>query len=291
MSSSKSVTFKSDVDRVVSQGGHDQDEVNDAYDSDDDDDQKTTQVDPSSDKEGQQQQQQQQQLHASGDDENLDPVPPFDLEGLNPAVSMHLHNLRSFKVGQSQVEKLVDKIEKRKRERVPITFSVRVRFLETCRTIAINKGYEKQTRIHLLDLLEFRERVKKECKNYNLHKEKDSVRAYLRIINDSCCLLEVLDKAVEIVKEVQLQENDHFYYQDFNYMHTVLVSRWPWKRHRLLAAGLTIFQFYFWSPILFCAIMNDKGVCPRDGAVPGVVNTLYFASVTMSTVGKKCVNF
>ena len=56
-------------------------------------------------------------------------------------------------------------------------------------------------------------------------------------------------------------------------------------RHELLFAFGLVFCFYLMTPILFCLIMHDEGICPQDAKVPGWVSSLYFASTTMSTVG------
>ena len=48
-----------------------------------------------------------------------------------------------------------------------------------------------------------------------------------------------------------------------------------------------VFLFYLFTPIIFCKILQDEGVCPQDADHPnaGWMNSLYFASATLSTVG------
>ena len=223
------------------------------------------------------------------DEENGGFIHPFaSVDELDPAISAHLHFLESFQAGKSKVELLAAKIEKRRKERIPVTFSARVEFLKTCRSIAVMKGYEKKTWIHYFDLLEYQRRVRQEvgsgCKPF---KGLSKIEKYLRVINDKRCLLDVLDQAVYVVEKIQLEDNDWFHYQDFNFFHTYLASRWPWRRHRTLSAASTVLLFYIFSPILLCAIMKDQNICPSDAnSLEMIRNALYFSSTTMSTVGK-----
>lgn len=126
----------------------------------------------------------------------------------------HLHTLASREPGQSKVELLAAKIKNRRERRIPVTFRARVDFLKTCRAIAIEKGYEKKTRIHYLDLLEYRRRIKQEVgSNYQPYKELSRLRAYWRIIDDKHCLLDLLNRAVEVVDVIQKKEDEWFHYQ------------------------------------------------------------------------------
>jgi len=55
---------------------------------------------------------------------------------------------------------------------------------------------------------------------------------------------------------------------------------------RTLVRGCTGLDVLLFHTHLFCVIMDDEGVCPKeDSKVPGWVSALYFASTTMSTVG------
>jgi len=50
-----------------------------------------------------------------------------------------------------------------------------------------------------------------------------------------------------------------------------------------------VLAFYTLTPILFCSVVKDQGVCPTsddpDQNYPGWISALYFASTTLSTVG------
>jgi hypothetical protein len=51
-------------------------------------------------------------------------------------------------------------------------------------------------------------------------------------------------------------------------------------------AFIWLLVYYFASAVFFCAIVGDKNVCP-DGShkYGGWLTTIYFSSVTLSTVG------
>lgn len=137
-----------------------------------------------------------------------------DLEKVNSEMTMHLHNLMNYGVGKSKVEFLAAKIEKRRQERIPVTFNVRVEFLKTCRAIAVAKGYENKTTIHYMDLLEYRRRVKQKFSGTpRAHSELNNFHKYWRIINDRQCLLDALNHAVKIVEKIQVGDDDWFHYQ------------------------------------------------------------------------------
>lgn len=54
----------------------------------------------------------------------------------------------------------------------------------------------------------------------------------------------------------------------------------------MVALGYVL-SFYLFTPVVFCLILEDKGVCPSKPDHPhtGWMTALYFASVTLSTVG------
>lgn len=110
---------------------------------------------------------------------------------------------------------------------------------------------------------------------------------YLGFRDRNYLLLQVLERAVERVEEL---ESDYLYYQDFTFDETKLESQWPWLRSTPFAIFIVLFGFLFFTPVLFCAIMEDKGVCPDDPtdqnrSYYGWMTAVYFASTTMSTVG------
>eukprot|EP00550_Attheya_septentrionalis_P008590 CAMPEP_0198292822 /NCGR_PEP_ID=MMETSP1449-20131203/14159_1 /TAXON_ID=420275 /ORGANISM="Attheya septentrionalis, Strain CCMP2084" /LENGTH=491 /DNA_ID=CAMNT_0043992135 /DNA_START=190 /DNA_END=1665 /DNA_ORIENTATION=+ len=185
----------------------------------------------------------------------------------------------------SEVEEMARKYEKRRADRILVTFDVRKRLLKTCKKIGKEKGYPFTNKIQLRDLEKFRNNVKTE-----VDQQKDSfwnkTKKRLGFRNSSEALLKVLERAYIFVNEIQLDEDDWFYYQDFNYFNTHLESRWPWWRNDLLRACWLLLLFYLSTPILFCAIVHDEGVCqPNENGDYGWVSALYFASTTMSTVG------
>ena len=200
-----------------------------------------------------------------------------------------LHMLTSYRPGESKIERMAKKIEERISERVEVTFNARREFLKHCRRIAVSKGYPKISRVHYSDILEWRMEVHKEAADYDAEGIFSRMIHFCGILSDTQCLDTILTKAKVVADKIQLAPDDEFHYEDFNHHHTVLVSRWPWMRYELLFALGIVLTFYFLTPILFCLIMGDDGVCPQDAKVPGWVSALYFASTTMSTVGEYTV--
>jgi hypothetical protein len=181
---------------------------------------------------------------------------------------------------------LAARIERRREERIVITFDVRVALVEGCREIAINKNYDALHKILLEDLFQFKrdveERYEQEQKTI-----KYKILKLLGFRNQSEQLIRVLDRAIDLVQNEQEAEDDWFHYMDFNIFYTRVESRWPWMRSGVTVAFLWLFLYYFATPILFCTIMEDGGVCPRQKGKPysGWLAALYFASTTLSTVG------
>lgn len=182
---------------------------------------------------------------------------------------------------------MATRIENRRDARIKVIFDVRVRLLNECKKITVKKGYESISKIKTEDLAELREKVAAEVAK----KEKTSfhrIKQFFGFRSRSKQLLQILDKALQVAAE---EERPWFYYMDFSHYYTILEAKYPWMRSGLLVAILYLFLFYLLTPILFCDIMEDEGVCPKDPTgldrpFYGWVSALYFASTTLSTVGK-----
>lgn len=194
-----------------------------------------------------------------------------------PASSSAAFLYSSTKRGDSEVERIAKRIERRRKQRVPVTFKARVRFLHGCRKIARTKEYDT-ARISLADLQHFRNQVREEVKHSRFH----TVAAeYLGIRFDNHCLLNVLNRAVEIMDG---STDNWFRYMDYSHFHTKVESRWPWMRTEMRVALLVTFLYYLFTPILFCNILHESGICEGDeNSSRGWVSSLYFASTTIST--------
>jgi len=174
------------------------------------------------------------------------------------------------------VERIAERIERRRKERIRITFPARVRFLRECRKIARTKGYDT-AKISFADLQDFRNKVKEEVKHSRFH----VVAEYIGIRIDHQCLLNVLNRAVEIMDG---STDDWFRYRDYSHFHTKVESRWPWMRTEMQVALLVTFLYYLFTPILFCNILHESGICEGgENNYHGWVSSLYFASTTIST--------
>ena len=195
------------------------------------------------------------------------------------------HAMQNYDRGQSQVERLAKKIEKRRQDRVRITFKVRKEFLHTCYDIAVQKGYSNRGSIRTADLMDYKDRVEGEMKGQK-QASQSTIKSIFGILCHECCHLDVLERAVEVAQKEETG-SDWFQYQDFNYFHTVLVSRWPWMRNFTISAICMVIFFYLVTSVLFCNILQDDGVCldSSETGVPGWVSAMYFGSVSMSTAG------
>lgn len=81
-------------------------------------------------------------------------------------------------------------------------------------------------------------------------------------------------------------DNNWFYYQDFSFENTRIISRWPFMRSSLRKALCILALFYICTPIVFCNIMDQSEICTATGSLgSGWMSALYFASTTISTVG------
>lgn len=147
------------------------------------------------------------------------------------------------------------------------------------------KDYPKISRVKYRDILEWKEHVQEEAKDNDAEGIFSRMIHWVGILSDKQCLATILSKAKVVADKIGLEPDEDFHYEDFNHHHTMLVSRWPWMRYELLFALTIVLTFYCLTPILFCVIMGDEGICPQDAKVPGWISALYFASATMSTVG------
>lgn len=182
----------------------------------------------------------------------------------------------------SEVEDIALRMQKKRENRIPITFAVRKRFLETCRMMALQRCYH--TKIHLDDLRQFRNELREEVQT-----PQSRVASFFEMFgfpNESEMLLAVLEKGIERVTAESA--HDFFYYQDFSFYYTRIISWWPWLRSPFTKYLMTVLAYYFFTPVFFCWIVDDEKVCPNlpdKGPYAGWLTAMYFASSTLSTVG------
>jgi hypothetical protein len=213
--------------------------------------------------------------------------------GGNGITSSHDHALSEVHRHHqtSKVECLAWKMETRRAQRIPVTPDVRTRLLHDCRKIA-------PTRIPLQALLDYRQRVQQQVDAQPITLWSSTLE-WLGFRNTPKVLLQVLNRAVIRVQDEERQ-HDWFYYQDFSHYFTTMESQWPFLRNAFYVSLGMLVAFYIGTAVLFCTIMQDPGVCPRNGntgsdndndattSLPwyaGWLTAIYFASTTMSTVG------
>ena len=182
---------------------------------------------------------------------------------------------------------MANRIETQRANRIPVVLNVRVAFLKMCRIIAEREDCQPRSKIPSWCLISFRDDVK--SKVDGRQEAQGCISKFLRglgFVDSDVTMLEILNRAVERINSTG---DEFFYYQDFSYYNTHLVSRWPWMRNSTSVAVLIMFFFYLLTPVWFCHIVPDEQVCPSDpdGKRPyyGWLTALYFASTTMSTVG------
>jgi len=77
-----------------------------------------------------------------------------------------------------------------------------------------------------------------------------------------------------------------FYYKDFAFYNLKVESKYPWVRNAGLFSLLVTVTFLLFTPVLWCVVLRDENICPsHQSSYNGWLSSLYFASVTMSTVG------
>lgn len=148
------------------------------------------------------------------------------------------------------------------------------------------------SKIDINDLITLRDKVKSDFEVDKLS-PLYQVKQLLLFRNLNEQLLKVLERAVELVNVEQSDADNWFHYMDFNIYYTRVESKWPWMRDGNAVAFLWLGLFYLTTPILFCAILDDEGICQRREGAPysGWMSALYFASTTLSTVSSFVLHF
>lgn len=224
-----------------------------------------------------------------GDDDSITLRCPGGRDG--PA-RMSKHKMNSFGEGDSDVETLANRIEKLRGERLPITYGARVGFWRNCHAICNEKGFQPG-RVRLKDLIKLQEEAQAKVDKAGtsiFHRALGRAYNFLAIRDNNKVMLQCLDRAIDITTTDSLDETDCFRFPEFLFYHCRVESMWPFFRTGKSIALFAIFVFYLGTPILFCTILGDKAICPKDPtdmdrSYYGVLTSLYFASTTASTVG------
>ena len=168
---------------------------------------------------------------------------------------------------------MADRVEKRRAARVKVVRAAKLKFLKGCHDIALSDVSDDGQRITPAALQKFRDEVAKETDEcYTSSK----IAHFLGFTDTNLNLLEILDKAVDVCKA---NHSQWLYYQDFAFYYTVSVSRWPWLRSEMRVACLIVFLYYFFTPILFCHIVDEQSICVEgESTYDGWMSSLYFAS-------------
>jgi hypothetical protein len=184
------------------------------------------------------------------------------------------HRLESLHEGESAVERQARKIEERRKNRLPVTFFVRLTLLQECKNIAKEKGYNGK-KISKQDLVSLRDKYtdKKVTQRGKFYPWILSVFG-MKTFDHS--MLVLLEKAVIHTSNL----DDWFYYVEYSFYHTVVVSKFPWMRNESANAAFVVLLFFVCTPIYFCYILDDKNICRGSGSMSWL-NGCYMASVTL----------
>ena len=201
----------------------------------------------------------------------------------------------------SEVERIVLRLERRNGTRVPVTPDARGRFLRSCRDaqLSLTRCPGSASRwdagcIRREDVLRMREGARLEVEGRTrTRRVLDGTLAWLGFPCGSKVLLRVLNRAVDAAGGEDGDRADLFDFNDFVFYNLEPVSRYPWMRSAGAFSVLATLAFYLFSPLLWCAVMDDPNVCPMgedwDGSAgSGWMSSLYFASATMSVSILSC---
>eukprot|EP00538_Stauroneis_constricta_P002551 CAMPEP_0119546000 /NCGR_PEP_ID=MMETSP1352-20130426/588_1 /TAXON_ID=265584 /ORGANISM="Stauroneis constricta, Strain CCMP1120" /LENGTH=507 /DNA_ID=CAMNT_0007590649 /DNA_START=82 /DNA_END=1605 /DNA_ORIENTATION=+ len=195
------------------------------------------------------------------------------------------HKLTSIARGASEIEKIAEKIETRRNSRIEVTAAIRVKFLKICREVARSKGI--RNKIDVEDLKRLRDDCKARVEANN--GENASMKRNFFILfgqwDEDFVLLQLYEKGIENVSQV---ESNWFHFRDFSFYYTKIVSKRKFFATGTAYAFKWLFLFYLLTAVLFCWIMEERTICPNndpDRPYLGWLSAIYFASVTMSTVG------
>eukprot|EP00934_Nitzschia_sp_Nitz4_P009265 Nitzschia sp. Nitz4//scaffold31_size150131//117489//120534//NITZ4_002847-RA/size150131-augustus-gene-0.8-mRNA-1//1//CDS//3329547716//9255//frame0 len=189
------------------------------------------------------------------------------------------HRLNSTARGESTIEMLAKKIEERRATRIPVTLEIRKIFLHRC--VEISQKEATRNKISKKALYALRQEYKDACDGVDPASHSNFGRVF-GVWNKDAVMLELLNRACERVEAIH---SDCLFFRDFLFYNTAAAHRIRLFGNPVLGSLTSIFLFYLCSAILFCPIMKDVHVCPNRDSYEGWLTAVYFASVTMSTVG------
>jgi len=204
------------------------------------------------------------------------------------------HEIRQKNRGKSDIVTLARTIDDRRANRMEVTFWERKKFLDICLKVSKQEKDPKSSvsRFSKGGL----ERLIKELEGRVAKRPKAS-RCYDKFLQ-MIGLWKLDESMLRLFKAgMEYTENsdeDEFYFRDFNFYCTVIVSRYSCMRIPGFFILFWLLSFYFGSAVLFCSILKNESVCPQTHTTEmndeyynygGWMTSIYFASATMSTVG------
>jgi Ion channel len=212
---------------------------------------------------------------------------------LTPAASISSHKLESHKENESAVEQLAERIQNRRANRIAVTLGTKREFFKQCRKVANAKKYHSKNLISLEDVKALLAKAKKDLGDHEIEGAVTSSFEYLGFNNHKKDLVQLYERGIEYAHRVDERGKNKEVmvpFLDFSFYEVRTISKWPFLRNHGYIALLVTFVYYLLTPVLFCIIMKDRGICPADPTPKnrpyyGPLSALYFASTTMATVG------
>ena len=190
------------------------------------------------------------------------------------------HRLVSHRAGASEVEQLAHKIQHRRQHRLLITFDARVQLLEKCQEINVRQEYDSPHKISRQDLIELKQHHYDSTVLNNTHNNRllQKLRHRLGLQTTDQYLQAAFQKALD---HTARQSEAWFWFHEWTFFYTKVVSPWPWMRNETANAVLVVLLFFTATPLFFCSVLQDKNVCGDPSTGINWLEGYYMASVTL----------
>mmetsp|Transcript_26017 Transcript_26017/g.54751 ORF Transcript_26017/g.54751 Transcript_26017/m.54751 type:complete len:481 (-) Transcript_26017:186-1628(-) len=185
---------------------------------------------------------------------------------------------------KSDIETLARTIDARRKNRMKLKIFERSMFLEMCAKVAKEEGRNKSrfSAKGLEDLIEnLREKIAKKPKSAGVY---DKLTKLFGCLDSDSKILELFEEGLAYTNDA---EENEFYFRDFVFYNTTTASKFWFLKTPIVFVTFWLVFFLLGSVVLFCEILENEDVCPTQSGLPsdGWMTSIYFATMTMSTVG------
>jgi len=185
---------------------------------------------------------------------------------------------------KSDIETLARTMDARRKNRMLLTVSERNMFLEICSEVAEKEGRNKSrfSTQGLEDLIgNLQDKIAGKRKSTNFY---DKLTELFGFWDSDIRILDLLKEGLDYTND---SEEDEFYFRDFAFYNTAIASKFWLLKNPIVFVTFWLVSFLLGSAVLFCPILKNEDVCPTQSgsAIDGWMTSIYFATITMSTVG------